>query len=95
MWPDVENSPWPVGVPFPEGAVIYDLVYNPAETALVREARRAGLPAANGLGMLVEQAALAFELWTGRPASRPAMRASVADFLTENSSVAASEQGER
>jgi shikimate dehydrogenase len=40
-------------------------VYNPPETLLTKRARAAGLPAATGLGMLVEQAALAFETWTG------------------------------
>ena len=70
MFPNVAASPWPDGVPFPIGAAVYDLVYNPAETALVRSARAAGLSAATGLGMLVEQAALAFELWTGQVISR-------------------------
>lgn len=65
MTPDVDTSPWPEGVPFPAGAVLYDLVYNPRETRLVREARAAGLPATTGLGMLIEQAALAFQIWTG------------------------------
>jgi len=66
MSPDDESSPWPAQVPFPGGAAVYDLVYNPRETRLVREARAAGLPATTGLGMLIEQAALAFEIWTGR-----------------------------
>lgn len=70
MYPDVQASPWPDGIPFPAGAAVYDLVYNPPETALVRAARDAGLPAATGLGMLVEQAALAFEIWSGRPVPR-------------------------
>jgi shikimate dehydrogenase len=49
---------------------VYDLVYNPAETALVRAARAGGLRAASGLGMLVEQAALAFQMWTGKAVPR-------------------------
>ena len=48
------------------GISVYDLVYNISPTRLVRTARRRGLKAVNGLGMLVWQAALAFELWTGR-----------------------------
>jgi shikimate dehydrogenase len=44
---------------------------------LVQQARAAGLTAATGLGMLVEQAALAFERWTGREAPRRVMRAAV------------------
>ncbi len=66
MHPQVENSPWPAALTFPAGAFVYDLVYNPPETGLLRSARLAGLPAANGLGMLVRQAALAFWFWTGQ-----------------------------
>jgi len=50
------------------GPVVVDLVYVPEETALLRAARAAGLRTVGGLGMLVHQAALAFETWTGRPA---------------------------
>jgi shikimate dehydrogenase len=67
MSPRVGNSPWPVEVPFPRQALLYDLVYNPAETTLMKAAQSAGLPAVSGLGMLAEQAALAFEIWTGCP----------------------------
>jgi shikimate dehydrogenase len=74
MHPAINASPWPEGLPFPAGAVVYDLVYNPNETLLVRQARQAGLCAFTALGMLVEQAALSFELWTGRPAPYEAMR---------------------
>jgi shikimate dehydrogenase len=66
MSPDIENSPWPGNLPFPPEAAVYDLVYNPPVTKLVHQAKEAGLPAITGLGMLVEQAAKAFELWTGR-----------------------------
>ncbi|MGA7195358.1 MAG: shikimate dehydrogenase [Anaerolineales bacterium] len=66
MTPNVDQSPWPKSLPFPPQAVAYDLVYNPRETKLVKDARAAGLCATSGLGMLVEQAALAFEIWTGK-----------------------------
>lgn len=53
----------------------YDLVYNPAETRFMREARAVGCPAVTGgLPMLVAQAAAQFELWTGTPAPLAAMR---------------------
>ena len=68
-----EASPWPFDLPLPAGSVIYDLVYNPPETLLVRTARNAGLAATTGLGMLVEQAATAFERWTRVSAPRTAM----------------------
>lgn len=77
MFPDITHSPWPEDLPFPTDAFVYDLVYNPVETPLVRAARTAGLMAASGLGMLIEQAALAFERWTGVRPSIEAMRQEV------------------
>ncbi len=65
MYPAADASPWPVGLPIPRRAVFYDLVYNPRETKFVKDARSVGMRAINGLGMLVEQAALAFNIWTG------------------------------
>jgi shikimate dehydrogenase len=73
MSPNIEQSPWPENLPFPPHAAIYDLVYNPRETKFVREARLQGRPATTGLGMLIEQAALAFEIWTGRNPARDIM----------------------
>jgi len=70
MSPALDNSPWPESLPLPPDAAVYDLVYNPIETRLMRTAREAGLLTANGMGMLVEQAALAFECWTGLSPSR-------------------------
>jgi shikimate dehydrogenase len=77
MAPAAAANPWPAGLAFPAGASVYDLVYNPPQSALVRSALGAGLAAVSGLGMLVEQAALAFELWTGKSPPRPALRAAV------------------
>ena len=69
MNPNTDQSPWPENYPFPQHAAIYDLVYNPGETRLVKEARVQGLSAITGRGMLIEQAALAFQLWTGKQVS--------------------------
>jgi shikimate dehydrogenase len=49
----------------PAGAELYDLIYNPAETRLMKMVRERGGTAVNGLGMLVRQAAASFRLWTG------------------------------
>jgi shikimate dehydrogenase len=73
MMPNVDSCPWPPGEPWPQGAFIYDLVYKPAETAFLRQARAAGLSTANGLGMLVEQAALSLERWSGQSVPRQPM----------------------
>ena len=81
MWPIVDRSPWPAGVPLPDHARVYDLVYNPPITHLVGSARAHGLEAATGAGMLVEQAALAFERWTGLSAPRQVMRDTLEKLL--------------
>jgi shikimate dehydrogenase len=81
MYPDSTHSPWPEDLPFPGDAFVYDLVYNPVDTALVRAARKAGLVAASGLGMLIEQAALSFERWTGMRPSLAAMRQEVMTYV--------------
>jgi shikimate dehydrogenase len=65
MTPNIDQSPLHEKLLLPSNAFIYDLVYNPRETKLVKDALAQGLQATTGLGMLIEQAALAFELWTG------------------------------
>jgi len=65
MSPDVAASPWPEDVPFPGGAALVDLIYNPPVTRLMADAQAAGARTVGGLGMLVRQGALAFERWTG------------------------------
>jgi shikimate dehydrogenase len=55
--------------------VVADLVYHPLETGLLRAARAAGALAVDGLGMLVHQAVLQQELWTGRRPDPLVMRA--------------------
>ncbi|MBM4427154.1 MAG: shikimate dehydrogenase [Chloroflexi bacterium] len=70
MFPNVDDSPLPDELSLPANVFVYDLVYNPSETKLVKTARAQGLSATTGLGMLIEQAALAFELWTGHKPPR-------------------------
>ena len=54
--------------------LVYDLIYTPAETALLRAAKAAGCQTLSGLEMLIEQAVEQFRLWTGRAASLEVMR---------------------
>lgn len=75
MWPHVDASPWPDALPLPPRWTVLDLVYNPSETRLLARARAAGARGVGGLGMLVHQGALAFELWTGQTAPIEIMRA--------------------
>jgi shikimate dehydrogenase len=53
---------------------VYDMIYRPAETGLLKAAKKAGCRTANGLGMLLHQGAKAFEIWTGKPAPLDVMR---------------------
>lgn len=64
---DGTASPLPAGA-VGAGQVVVDLIYHPAETPLLVDAAAAGARVANGLGMLVHQAAHAFRLWTGEAA---------------------------
>jgi shikimate dehydrogenase len=79
MTPNTEESPLPDDITLPTGIMIYDLVYNPRETKLVKDARAQGAQATTGLGMLIEQAALAFELWTGMKPAKDILYASVVE----------------
>jgi len=62
--------------------VVFDLVYNPLETALARMARAAGARVIPGVEMFVHQGARQFELWTGKPAPADEMRREVLAALT-------------
>jgi shikimate dehydrogenase len=77
MTPNIDQSPLPDNIISSKHTLIYDLVYNPRETKLVKDARAQGLSATTGLGMLIEQAALGFELWTGRKLSSHIFRSAV------------------
>ena len=61
------------------------MVYNPAETRFLREARAAGCETVGGLGMLVAQAAEQFRLWTGRVPPAGLMLEAATQRLISNS----------
>jgi len=76
---DPDASPIPPALlrHLPAGAFVFDMVYNPPETALVRAAHALGLHASGGLPMLLYQGAAAFRLWTGREPPLEVMRNTV------------------
>jgi shikimate dehydrogenase len=65
LYPNVDDSPWIDGVPFPKNITVYDMIYRPQKTKFMSQAENAGGRAIGGLGMLVRQGALSFKLWTG------------------------------
>jgi len=72
MHPHTDISPVPREI-LRAGMVVFDAVYNPRETRLLREAKAAGCRVVYGDAWLLNQAALQFELWIGRPAPREVM----------------------
>jgi shikimate dehydrogenase len=69
--------------PIRPSALVVDLIYNPLETAFLQVARLRGARVVGGLGMLVHQAAAAFERWTGMAAPLTVMRASAESALRQ------------
>ncbi len=66
MYPDIGDCPIPPEYcMFTRNQIIYDVIYNPKETMLLKLARNSGCVAINGLGMLFLQGVRAYEIWTG------------------------------
>lgn len=80
MHPDVDRSPVPEEL-LHRDLVVFDIVYNPLETMLLRYARKVGAKPVDGVGMLVNQGAISFKMWTGCEAPRDVMRKAVMDSL--------------
>lgn len=80
MSPDVDKTPVPARLLKP-GLIVVDIVYNPIQTRLLKEAEAAGAQTIGGLDMLVWQGAIAFEKWTGRKAPLDLMRREVIKAL--------------
>jgi len=80
MHPKTDESPAPQEF-LRQEMVVYDAVYNPLETRLLREARAAGCRTVPGIEHFVRQAVEQFELWTGRPAPVETMRRVVVEAL--------------
>jgi 3-dehydroquinate dehydratase/shikimate dehydrogenase len=65
--------------------LVFDLVYNPIDTPLIRMAREKGLPVITGVEMFVHQGARQFEIWTGKPAPEEEMLRVVVHALRQES----------
>ena len=83
MSPNKDETPVPDRLLKPE-LVVFDIVYNPIKTRLLKEAEAVGAQTINGLEMLVEQGALAFEMWTGIDAPVEVMKKEAEKALHKN-----------
>lgn len=63
----------PIGEDELNAELVFDMVYNPLETPLIKLARERGIPVITGLEMFVQQGARQFEIWTGKPAPEAEM----------------------
>jgi shikimate dehydrogenase len=79
MSPRAESTP--LNKALLKDVLVFDTVYNPLKTRLIREAEERGCPTVTGLEMFVNQAALQFELWTGQKAPLDLMRSVAAQEL--------------
>ncbi|MGP6150975.1 shikimate dehydrogenase [Priestia flexa] len=82
MHPDVEDAPIDIQHIRPE-TIVSDIIYNPLETKLLKEAKQKQAYCHNGVGMFVLQGALAFEKWTGIVPDQKKMEQIVLKKLTE------------
>ena len=80
MHPNVDRSPIPEAVLKPDMAV-FDTVYNPAETLLLKQAKAAGARTIDGIAMFVNQAMAQYHLFTAQPGNPTLMRQAVLDSL--------------
>ncbi len=78
MYPHVNECFFEGEIP---GEVVFDMVYNPLETVLIRRARQQGKTVVPGLEMFIEQAARQFEIWTGETAPRAVMQKAALEAL--------------
>ncbi|MCS6951265.1 MAG: shikimate dehydrogenase [Bryobacterales bacterium] len=78
MFPHTDQCFFPDRIP---AALVFDMVYNPAETLLIRRAREQGKEVICGLEMFLEQAARQFEIWTGETAPRSVMARAAEEAL--------------
>lgn len=82
MHPSIDASPLPKSLLHP-GMTVFDAIYNPAETKLLREARECGCTTENGLRMLLLQGLASFRLWTGKTVPEELFPNDVLRSLTE------------
>lgn len=83
MHPHVDVTPVPKEY-LKKGMVVFDIVYNPAKTLLLKQAKRKRLKTIDGLSMFINQAMAQFKLFTGQTANPKLMRKTICDCLSHN-----------
>ncbi|GLY12632.1 shikimate dehydrogenase [Pseudobacillus badius] len=81
MWPETNRSPMNI-THLKKGAFVSDIIYNPAETKILKQARENGAQTQNGMKMLALQNALSIEMWTGQKVSYERMMESLEKTLS-------------
>ena len=87
---EADDIPLPSGIRLDPGTCVFDLVYDPRRTRLLREAEASGCLPVQGIEMLIEQGARSFELWTGREAPVEVMRMAAYRALDERATASVS-----
>ncbi len=87
MSPNVDECFFQNGIP---AEIVFDMVYNPADTMLIRRAREQGKTVIHGTEMFLEQAARQFEIWTGENAPRAVMEKAALEALASHTESMAS-----
>ncbi|MFX0002894.1 MAG: shikimate dehydrogenase [Candidatus Hodarchaeota archaeon] len=82
MYPNINESPVPSEFLHKE-LIVFDVIYNPLETKLVKEANEKGCKTLGGLDMLVHQGATAFEWWTNKKPNVNLMKKVITEFLSK------------
>jgi 3-dehydroquinate dehydratase / shikimate dehydrogenase len=77
MHPDIDSTPYDISKQLSAETIVFDTVYNPENTVLIKAARQAGCLTINGLDMFVRQAAYQYKLFTGQEPPVPLMRETV------------------
>ena len=81
MYPNVDETPMPKGC-LKKGMAVFDTVYNPAETLLLKQSKKGGAKTIDGISMFVNQAVAQFKLFTGTDANPKLMRETICEKLS-------------
>ena len=84
MYPDIHQKPLVTSEMMHEGLIVNDIIYNPLETGLLKEARKAGARTISGIKMLIYQGIESFKIWTGVEPPVKVFEGALADVLTLN-----------